>query len=89
MYSAQFFPGKLERAGVTATYALPSTSCHLFVRNRKSNICFLVDTGSDCSILPANKTQKQSSPVQTFITAIGTPIQVYGRKLMSLDLGLR
>ncbi|GFX78391.1 transposon Ty3-G Gag-Pol polyprotein [Trichonephila clavipes] len=26
---------------------------------------------------------------QTFIAANGTPIQVYGRKLMSLDLGLR
>ncbi|GFY34525.1 hypothetical protein TNCV_2822111 [Trichonephila clavipes] len=80
---------KLERAGVAATYALPSTSCRLFVRDRKSNICFLVDTGSDCSILPANKTLKQSSPVKTFIAANGTPIQVYGRKLMSLDLGLR
>ncbi|GFV66458.1 peptidase A2 domain-containing protein [Trichonephila clavipes] len=89
MYSALFFQGKLERAGVAATYALPSTSYRLFVRDRKSNICFLVDTGSDCSILPANKTLKQSSPVQTFIAANGTPIQVYGRKLMSLDLGLR
>ncbi|GFX04529.1 uncharacterized protein TNCV_900581 [Trichonephila clavipes] len=89
MYSALFFPGKLERAGVAATYALPSTSCRLFLRDRKSNICFLVDTRSDCSILPANKTLKQSSPVQTFIAANGTPIHVYGRKLMSLDLGLR
>ncbi|GFV78756.1 transposon Ty3-G Gag-Pol polyprotein [Trichonephila clavipes] len=80
---------KLERAGVAVTWALPSTSCRLFVRDRKSNICFLVDTGSDCSILPANKTLKQSSPVQTFIAANGTPIQVYGRKLTSLDLGLR
>ncbi|GFU50680.1 transposon Tf2-6 polyprotein [Trichonephila clavipes] len=89
MYSALFFPGKLERAGVAATYALPSTSCRLFVRDRNSNICFLVDTGCDCSILPANKTLNQSSPVQTFIAANGTPIQVYGRKIMSLDLGLR
>ncbi|GFQ82421.1 uncharacterized protein TNCT_15751 [Trichonephila clavata] len=28
-----FFPGKLERAGVAVTYALPSTSCRLFVRD--------------------------------------------------------
>ncbi|GFQ65318.1 uncharacterized protein TNCT_533941, partial [Trichonephila clavata] len=28
-----FFPGKLERAGVAATYALPSTSCRLFVHD--------------------------------------------------------
>ncbi|GFY50060.1 uncharacterized protein TNIN_456431, partial [Trichonephila inaurata madagascariensis] len=69
MYSALLFPGRLELAEVAATYALPSTSCHLFVRDRKSNICFLVDTESGCSILPANKTQKQSSPVQTFIAA--------------------
>ncbi|GFT05466.1 transposon Ty3-G Gag-Pol polyprotein [Trichonephila clavipes] len=69
------FQENLERAGVAATYALPSTSCRLFVNDRKSNICFLVDTGSDCSILPANKTLKQSSPVQTFIAANGTPIQ--------------
>ncbi|GFY03799.1 uncharacterized protein TNCV_1195791 [Trichonephila clavipes] len=87
MYSAPFFPGKLERAGVAATYALPSDFLSPFVRDRKSNICFLVDTGSDCSILPANKTLN-NLPVQTFIVANGTPIQVYGRKLMS-DLGLR
>ncbi|GFU93884.1 peptidase A2 domain-containing protein [Trichonephila clavipes] len=60
MYSALFFPGKLEWTGVAATYALPSTSCHLFVRD-----------------------------LQTFIAANGTSIQVYRRKLMSLDLGLR
>ncbi|GFX44647.1 hypothetical protein TNCV_4441521 [Trichonephila clavipes] len=77
MYSALFCPGTLERAGVATTYALPSTSCRLFVRDRKSNICFLIGIGSDCSILPANKTPKQSSPVQTFIAANDTPIQVY------------
>ncbi|GFR02765.1 uncharacterized protein TNCT_573341 [Trichonephila clavata] len=32
-----FFPGKLERAGVAATYALPSFSCRLFVRDRNIN----------------------------------------------------
>ncbi|GFQ66357.1 uncharacterized protein TNCT_587081 [Trichonephila clavata] len=78
MHSTQprSFQENLERAGVAATYALPSNSCRLFVRDRKSNICFLVDTGSDCSILPANKTQKQSTPVQTFIAVNGTPIEV-------------
>ncbi|GFT06359.1 retrovirus-related Pol polyprotein from transposon opus [Trichonephila clavipes] len=86
MYSALIFPGKLERAGVVATYALPSSSSLLFVRNRKSNICFLVHTGGDCSILPANKTQKQSSPVQTFIVANDTPIQVYRRKLINSNI---
>ncbi|GBM07676.1 hypothetical protein AVEN_228175-1 [Araneus ventricosus] len=76
MCSALFFSGKHDQAGVAATYALPSTSSRLFVRDRKTNICFLVDTGSDCSILPANKTQKQSPAVQNFIEANGKPIQV-------------
>jgi hypothetical protein len=84
-----FIPGKLGRASVAATYFLPSISCRLFIRDRKSNVNFLVDTGSDCSLIPATKMDKQLPVTQTFNAANGTSIPVYGKKLVTVDLGLR
>lgn len=72
-----------------ATYASPLTSRRLFIHDKKNNLRFLVDTGSDCSLIPANKTDKMNTPVQTFVAANGTLINVYKRELLSLDLGLR
>ncbi|GBM12269.1 hypothetical protein AVEN_155272-1 [Araneus ventricosus] len=83
------FSGKLERQGVAATYASPSNSRRLFVRDRKSNVNFLIDTGSDCSLIPASGSDKLSVPMQTFLAANDTTINVYKQKLLSLDLGLR
>ncbi|GBN27181.1 hypothetical protein AVEN_46572-1 [Araneus ventricosus] len=83
------FSGKLERQGVAATYTSSSSSRRLFVRDRKSNVNFLIDTGSDCSLIPASRADKLSVPVQTFLAANGTTINVYKQKLLSLDLGLR
>ncbi|GBM22141.1 hypothetical protein AVEN_190804-1 [Araneus ventricosus] len=44
---------------------------------------------SDCSIIPASRHQKKMRPVQAFQAANGLPIEVYGKKLLSLELDLR
>ena len=61
----------------------------LFIHDREHDINFFVDTGSDSSLLPATKNEHRLQPSQIFTAANGTPIQVFGEKLLSLDLGLR
>ena len=80
---------KHRSAGIAATYAMPRNSRRLFIRDREHNINFLIDTGSDCSLLPATKNENKLQPTQIFTAANGTPIKVFGQKLLSLDLGLR
>lgn len=60
-----------------------------FVRDRKTKTNFLIDTSSDCSLLPATKQERSINPISVFIAANGTPIIVYAHKLVSIDLGLR
>lgn len=72
-----------------ATTILPPENCRLFIRDRLTNISFLIDTGSDCSIIPANKNERKLPPVQSFTAANGTKINVFGKKLITLNLGLR
>jgi len=57
----------------------------LFIFDRNSNTEYLIDTGSDISVLPINAFPhlKPSS------TANGTQINTYGMRTMTLTLGLR
>ncbi|GFW20809.1 hypothetical protein TNCV_1050301 [Trichonephila clavipes] len=72
-----------------ATTALPRNSRHLFIRDRRTNVTFLIDTGSDVSIIPATKTQRQNISQMTLSAANTSPIHVYTTQTLSLDLGLR
>ncbi|GFY01341.1 hypothetical protein TNCV_5078071 [Trichonephila clavipes] len=75
-----------------ATTALPRNSRRLFlffIRDRRTNVTFLIDTGSDVSIIPATKTQRQNNSQMTLSTANTSPIHVYTTQTLSLDLGLR
>lgn len=72
-----------------ATNALPRQSRRLFVRDRCSNVRFLIDTGSDVCILPASKLQKRNNAQMTLSAANTSPIQVYTTRTLSLDFGLR
>ena len=81
--------GKQNRRRVEAACSLPQTSRRLFIRDRISNLSFLVDTGSDVSILPANNVQKRNPPQQTIFAANSSEIHVYGQKTLSLDFKLR
>ncbi|GFU50473.1 hypothetical protein TNCV_4456081 [Trichonephila clavipes] len=72
-----------------ATIALPRNSRRLFIRDRRTNVTFLIDTGSDVSIIPATKTQRQNNSQMTLSAANTSPIHVYTTQTLSLDLGLR
>ncbi|GFX99720.1 hypothetical protein TNCV_3053771 [Trichonephila clavipes] len=73
-----------------ATTALPRNSRRLFfIRDRRTNVTFLIDTGSDVSIIPATKTQRQNNSQMTLSAANTSPIHVYTTQTLSLDLGLR
>ncbi|GFX38662.1 retrovirus-related Pol polyprotein from transposon 412 [Trichonephila clavipes] len=50
---------------------------------------FLVDSGSDASLIVANKTEQKFPVIQTFRAANGTNINVYGRKSITVNFGLR
>jgi len=58
--------------------------------DKASGLRFLVDTGADISLIPRNKMSKakQSSNFQLF-AANGSPINTYGDKFLTIDLGLR
>ncbi|GFV62358.1 hypothetical protein TNCV_4938881 [Trichonephila clavipes] len=60
----------------------------LFVKDRTTNLHFLVDSGADCSIIPAISKNKQPSDYKLF-AANGTEIPTYGIKVLNIDLGLR
>ncbi|GFX53010.1 peptidase A2 domain-containing protein [Trichonephila clavipes] len=64
-------------------------SRRLFIRDRISNVSFLVDTGSDVSLLPALEYHKRHPPQLTLFAANSSTINVYGQKTLSLDLNVR
>lgn len=69
---------------------MPSNqSRRLFIMDKNSGQSFLIDSGSDASLIMATKKEKQNPVIQTFRAANGTLINVYGRKNLTLNLGLR
>ncbi|GBN11658.1 hypothetical protein AVEN_102858-1 [Araneus ventricosus] len=89
MCSTVHMAGKRNQLRITATYSLPKDSRRLFIRDRITNISFLVDTGSDVSLIPANVYQKRNSSQQTLLAANSSNINVYGQKTLSLNFNLR
>lgn len=62
----------------------------LFVKDINTNQNFLIDTGSDISTLPPSSTDLKSQNTQANVFAAnGTPINTYGYKSITLNLGLR
>ncbi|GBM74470.1 Retrovirus-related Pol polyprotein from transposon gypsy [Araneus ventricosus] len=80
---------KRNQQRIAATYSLPKESRLLFIRDRITNVSFLVDTGSDVSLIPANVYQKRNSSQQTLLAANSSNINVYGQKTLSLNFNLR
>ncbi|GBO20906.1 Transposon Ty3-I Gag-Pol polyprotein [Araneus ventricosus] len=85
--------GKLKSAVSSATNSAAENEkeCRkfrLFVRDRRSNLSFLVDSGADVSIIPATSQNKKKAEYLLY-AANGTEISTYGIKMLNLDLGLR
>ncbi|GFW05166.1 transposon Ty3-I Gag-Pol polyprotein [Trichonephila clavipes] len=85
--------GKLQSAVNIATNSAAEDykACRkfrLFVKDRTINLHFFVDSGADCSIIPATIKNKQPLDYKLF-AANGTEIPTYGIKVLNNDLGLR
>ena len=66
------------------------TSRLLHLTDHTNNLTFLVDTGAAISVLPPSPTNR-NNPQQDFnLQAVnGSPITTYGKKSLTLNLGLR
>ena len=71
-----------------ASLGTSSTSKRLFIFDHKSHKRNLIDTGSEVCALPPGPGDKRSGKVQLY-AANKTPINTYGQKRITLDLGLR
>lgn len=65
-------------------------SRRMVVFDKTNSTRFLIDTGSDVSILPATRSDRcYGSEKQHLHAANGTRIRTFGTKFVSIDLGLR
>ncbi|GBM80821.1 hypothetical protein AVEN_33429-1 [Araneus ventricosus] len=85
--------GKLKSAVSSATYFAAENvkECRkfrLFVRDQRSNLHFIVDSGAHVSIIPATSQNEKKAEYQLY-AANGIEISTYGIKMLNLDLGLR
>ncbi|CAH8649038.1 unnamed protein product [Dicrocoelium dendriticum] len=60
-----------------------------YVKDRRSSITFLIDTGAEVSVIPATANDKHSEPTYNLRAANGSPIASFGQRMMNLDLNLR
>lgn len=77
--------GKRRVVSSTATHDTISPSRRLFVTDSRSRLSFLVDTGSDLSLIALSNVS--STPVSTAIAANGSPIYLYGTRNVTVDIG--
>lgn len=64
-------------------------SCRLYTYDKSSKQHYLVDTGADVSVIPANVHNKNSFENFKLQAANSTSIRILGTKILNLDLGLR
>ena len=90
MYTALQLGKRLGRT-LSATGATGLSQSHLFyVSDSHTNIHFLVDTGSEVSIIPPTPADRRRSPDPLTLTAVNeTAIKTYGKRSLTLNLGLR
>ena len=78
--------GKLQGWTLAATNALVA----YFSSNIYTHIRFLVNTGSEVSIVPPSSTTRKHPPDKLTLAAVNdTPIRTYGKKSLTLNLGFR
>ena len=75
--------------GATGTPG-PTTSRLFYVRDTHTNTRLLVDTGSEVSVIPPTNADRRHSHDALTLTAVNnTSIRTYGRRSLTLNLGLR
>ncbi|GFV88355.1 transposon Ty3-G Gag-Pol polyprotein [Trichonephila clavipes] len=89
MRSTMHMVGKRSQQRIMATYSLPKESRRVFIRDRTTNYSFLVDTGSDVSLILANVYKKRNVFQQTLFAANSSAMNVYGQKILTLNFNLR
>ena len=68
----------------------PNFSRLFYVKDQNSRTQFLVDTGSEVSVLlPSTVSQKRSIDSLTLMAVNDTPIHTFGKQSLTLNLGLR
>ncbi|GFT48083.1 transposon Tf2-9 polyprotein [Trichonephila clavipes] len=81
---------RIQRGVNVTTFSQPHISRRLFIKDKSSNTAFFIDTGSDVSVLPASLSEKRKgNSIQQLSAANTSPINVYGKRLLTLDLNLR
>jgi hypothetical protein len=70
-------------------YSTKRKSKLLFVYDHIHNVDFLIDTGASISVVPPRKTDLPNAYASSLRAANGTPITLYGERLLTLTLGLR
>ncbi|GFX66148.1 peptidase A2 domain-containing protein [Trichonephila clavipes] len=88
MRSTMHMAGKRSQQRIMVAYSLPKESRRLFIRDRTTNISFLVDTGSNVSLIPADDHQKRNASKQTLFATNSSAIHVYGKKTLTLNFNL-
>lgn len=75
---------------VSAQVNETSQSRRLLIIDRSNNIKYLVDTGSDVSIVPARNAELRYRPTGIQLHAAnGSSIKVFGSRYIDVNLGLR
>ncbi|GFT70796.1 transposon Tf2-9 polyprotein [Trichonephila clavipes] len=89
-----FHPAAIKKnessEGVNATtFSQPHISRRLFIKDKSSNTAFLIDTGSDVSVLPASLSEKGKAVFSNCQPLIHLLSTFMVKRLLTLDLNLR
>lgn len=61
----------------------------LYIKDKNSKLQFLIDTGAELSVIPKPKNVHLQPSLIKLLAANNTEINTYGKRLLSLDIGLR
>lgn len=91
MQTAMLTSGKRTGQPLTATSVAGLTSSRLFyITDPSTKLRFLVDTGAEVSIITPSHFERHYRQTNITLQAVNsTPIATYGKRSLSLDLGLR
>lgn len=77
------------RSGVATTSTGRGESSRLFVADKRNGKRYLIDTGADVSVIPAQNIKSYQKSISTLFAANGTTVRTFGEALHEVDLGLR